>query len=173
MPKTLYACTIGKDLYKPFAEYHRVLAEGLVQAAYIHIRAAGLPILDQLCHVRSRIGQWYLVQIHECTQHGAKILADIRTVGDVTDMAKSGMLMPARKGTCPECGTPHPPDQPHNQQSLLYQYSFYRLYDRWPTWWDALEHCPPDIRQHWLDELAIRGVTVEDPNKDFKEAARA
>jgi len=43
-------------------------------------------------------------------------------------------LMPAAPGTCPECAVDHPPELPHNQQSLFYQYKFYNDHGRWPTW---------------------------------------
>lgn len=29
------------------------------------------------------------------------------------------------EGTCPECGGKHDPKQPHNKDSLAYQYKFY------------------------------------------------
>ena len=38
------------------------------------------------------------------------------------------------KGTCPVCAVRHNPDQPHNRDSLTYQYKFYDQYGRWPTW---------------------------------------
>lgn len=31
-------------------------------------------------------------------------------------------LLPAPRGTCEECAVAHKPDEPHNQQSLHYQY---------------------------------------------------
>ena len=48
----------------------------------------------------------------------------------VIDLAKEGTLLPAPKGTCPECAVKHDPDQPHNQQSLFYQYHFYHEHGR-------------------------------------------
>lgn len=29
------------------------------------------------------------------------------------------------EGTCPECAVKHSPEQPHNRDSLAYQYKFY------------------------------------------------
>jgi len=69
-------------------------------------------------------------------------------------------LMPAKQGTCQECAVDHAPEQPHNQQSLFYQYKFYNENGRWPTWADALLHCPEDIKQLWTKELLERGITV-------------
>ena len=70
------------------------------------------------------------------------------------------LLMPAKEGTCPECATAHEPEQPHNQQSLFYQYKFYNDNGRWPTWNDALEHCSRDIKELWIKELSEHGVKI-------------
>jgi hypothetical protein len=67
-------------------------------------------------------------------------------------------LLPAKPGTCPECATDHPPELPHNQQSLTYQYHFYGKNGRWPTWADAMAHCTEEMRSRWTEELAKRGV---------------
>ncbi len=66
------------------------------------------------------------------------------------------------EGTCPECAVAHAPEQPHNQQSLAYQYAFREKHGRWPTWHDALRHCTPEVRQIWLRELLGHGVDVGD-----------
>lgn len=63
-------------------------------------------------------------------------------------------------GTCEMCAVNHPPELPHNRDSLCYQYKFYDQYGRWPTWADAMAHCPEDIKRYWTDELAKRGVMV-------------
>lgn len=65
-----------------------------------------------------------------------------------------------RNGQCAECATDHPPEYPHNQQSLYYQYMFYEKHGRWPTWVDALAHCTPEVRAMWVEELAKHGVKV-------------
>lgn len=64
-------------------------------------------------------------------------------------------------GTCSECAVEHEPEQPHNRQSLTYQYKFYAEHGRWPTWADAMAHCPEHIKQYWITELGKRGVTVK------------
>lgn len=69
--------------------------------------------------------------------------------------------MPTPEGTCPECAVDHTPEQPHNQQSLAYQYNFYNQHGRWPTWADALAHCPPYVRAAWVEGLGDHGVEVE------------
>jgi hypothetical protein len=69
-------------------------------------------------------------------------------------------MMPAPVGTCPECACKHESEQPHNQQSLFYQYHFFNEHGRWPTWKDALEHCPSIIKELWIKELTERGIDV-------------
>lgn len=65
------------------------------------------------------------------------------------------------EGTCPVCGVKHAPEQPHNRDSLVYQYKFYDEHGRWPTWADAMAHCPDDIKEFWKSALKERGVIVE------------
>lgn len=72
----------------------------------------------------------------------------------------SFMLMPPEPGVCQECAVNHEPTEPHDQQSLHYQYSFYADHGRWPTWADALAHCDEGTRQLWTDALKERGVDV-------------
>ena len=48
------------------------------------------------------------------------------------------MLLKTPPDTCPECAVKHGPNEPHNQQSLAYQYDFYGKNGRWPTWEDAM-----------------------------------
>lgn len=68
------------------------------------------------------------------------------------------ILSPPAAGTCPICATKHEPEMPHNCQSLYYQYRFYGVRGRWPTWADALAHCDDQMRQHWERELRARGA---------------
>ena len=67
-------------------------------------------------------------------------------------------LLPALGGTCSECAVEHGPTEPHNQQSLYYQYHFYNEHGVWPTWGDALAHCDEKTRQLWESELLKIGV---------------
>jgi hypothetical protein len=64
-------------------------------------------------------------------------------------------------GTCPMCATKHDPELPHNQQSLTWQYKFYDQNGRWPTWKDAMDHCPDDIKTQWIEALKEHGVEVD------------
>jgi len=70
------------------------------------------------------------------------------------------MIMPAPPGTCPECAVKHEPYMPHNRDSLMYQYVFYGKNGRWPTWADAMSHCPDEIKEEWTRALAERGIEV-------------
>lgn len=70
-------------------------------------------------------------------------------------------LLPAAPGKCPECAVKHNPEEPHNQASLFYQYSFYNEHGQWPTWGDAMAHCSPEIKASWISELAKHGIAVE------------
>ena len=63
-------------------------------------------------------------------------------------------------GTCPMCGVKHPAEQPHNRDSLTYQYKFYDQHGRWPTWEDAMEHCPADVKEYWTAALTAKGVKI-------------
>jgi protein-disulfide isomerase len=70
-------------------------------------------------------------------------------------------LLPARPGTCPECAVLHEAGEPHNQQSLYYQYHFFAEHGRWPTWSDALAHCDEATKEFWGQELSKKGVDVK------------
>lgn len=73
-----------------------------------------------------------------------------------------GMTMIGRTpdGTCPLCAVKHDPSEPHNRDSLAYQYAFYDQHGRWPTWADAMAHCTPEIQSLWRAALMERGINV-------------
>ncbi len=71
-------------------------------------------------------------------------------------------LLKPRPGVCEACAVDHPPDQPHNQQSLYYQYWFYGQHGRWPKWEDALAHCTDEVYAFWREALADQGVVVRE-----------
>ena len=75
---------------------------------------------------------------------------------------KHGMTLLGRtpEGTCPECAVKHDPEQPHNRDSLAYQYKFYDQHGRWPTWEDAMAHCTDEVKAYWTQALRERGVEV-------------
>ena len=65
-------------------------------------------------------------------------------------------------GTCPMCAVNHPPEQPHNRDSMTYQYRFYDEHGRWPTWGDAMSHCREDVKAYWKDALIKNGIPAEE-----------
>jgi hypothetical protein len=74
---------------------------------------------------------------------------------------KSFMLLPAPKGTCPECAHAHAPDQPHNAQTMFYQVKFKLEQGRDPTWPDAMAHCAAEVQATWRAALIDMGVDVD------------
>ena len=74
--------------------------------------------------------------------------------GEVVSEQRNAMTMlPPSGDVCQECATAHDHFQPHNQQSLYYQMAFHAKHGRWPTWTDAMQHCPPDVQKQWREEL--------------------
>lgn len=73
---------------------------------------------------------------------------------------KDMTILPPAKGTCPECGIKHPPEAPHNRDSLYYQYKFMQQHDRWPTWADAMAHCSSEVKAATIEILKKHGVEV-------------
>ena len=76
---------------------------------------------------------------------------------------RHGMMLMGRTppGTCPMCAVKHDPEQPHNRDSLTFQYKFYDEHGRWPTWADAMEHCSEEVKAYWKAALKARGVEID------------
>jgi len=66
-------------------------------------------------------------------------------------------LLPPPPGVCPICATGHAPELPHNAESIYYQFRFYAIRGRWPTWADAVAHCTAEMKERWERELRYRG----------------
>lgn len=81
-------------------------------------------------------------------------------MGVLMDLYGMELLNDVKKGCCQECGVRHSPEQPHNKDSLYYQYHFYNEHGRWPTWADAMAHCSPEVKEFWKKELEGRGIEV-------------
>lgn len=97
--------------------------------------------------------------------------------GEVISRQRNAMtLLPCPPGVCQECAVDHPHDQPHNQQSLHYQYRFYSEHGRWPTWTDAMAHCTPEVqaltRQALLLVLKKHGLEIPADLMNPKPAGR-
>ncbi len=76
------------------------------------------------------------------------------------------MLFPPAPGTCPACAVKHRPDEAHNALSMYYQYRFYGLRGRWPTWADAVAHCAPEVQARWRFALEEMGEAWTEPAGD-------
>lgn len=72
-------------------------------------------------------------------------------------------ILPPHPNACQVCAVnpAHDEHEPHNAQSLYYQYAFKGVHGRWPTWKDAVAHCPEEIREAWERELRNRGAWTE------------
>lgn len=106
---------------------------------------------------------------------GAVETIDMQT-GKVVDRKENAMTILPPKSGCPECGTDHPHDQPHNRDSMVYQYQFYGTHGRWPTWSDAMAHCSDEVKAAWrpllIQKIKEYGMTVPDDLIDPKPPGR-
>lgn len=71
------------------------------------------------------------------------------------------ILLPPRPDVCQVCARKHPPEMPHDAQSLYYQMWFRQRRGRSVTWKDALAHCSGHMKLAWEAELKQRGVWTE------------
>jgi ribosomal protein L40E len=72
----------------------------------------------------------------------------------VVNIMKEGTLLPPAAHLCQKCAVDHDPAMPHNQQSMFWQYWFYKdSGGRWPTWKDAMAHCTDEMKAHWIKAL--------------------
>jgi len=80
---------------------------------------------------------------------------------------RHGLTLPDEvpPGVCPMCAGTHEPHEPHDQQSLAYQYKFYDLHGRWPTWADAMAHCPDGLKASWAEALKSLGISVDEQSE--------
>jgi len=67
---------------------------------------------------------------------------------------------------CPRCAIAHAPEQPHDRDSLYYQNWFFKRYKRFPTWTDAMAHCPDEVKAGYAVTLAKRGIAIEKGGDD-------
>ncbi len=83
------------------------------------------------------------------------------------DMIKAWSLLPPKPGSCAICGVKHCDSRPHNPDSMYYKYRFYQLYDRFPTWSDAIEHLEKDkrefIKQRVIEFKKDAWIDCDDP----------
>jgi hypothetical protein len=72
------------------------------------------------------------------------------------------LIRPTHPACCPMCAGRHRPEEPHNRNALFYQLYFQQRHSRWPTWKDAMAHCPVAIQQAWQTQLSAYGIALED-----------
>lgn len=72
----------------------------------------------------------------------------------------SMFLLPPKPGTCPICATAHNPADPHKKDSLYYQMRFHLENGRSATWVDAMAHGTEEVKQIWIQALALHGIRV-------------
>lgn len=85
----------------------------------------------------------------------------IVTNSRMTELPGGFKLLPCGPDVCQMCAVDHPPENPHNRDSLYYQYKFFAENERWPTWTDAVSHCEEKLAEFWLSEIRRRGVPVD------------
>lgn len=73
-------------------------------------------------------------------------------------------MLPPAPHLCQCCAVDHPEKQPHNAQSLYYQYWFAASNHRKPTWADAMAHCTEEVKAPWLAQFAKCGIDIDSPN---------
>lgn len=67
-------------------------------------------------------------------------------------------IMPPKQGRCPVCGAEHAQFQPHNADSLYYRMIFRGQHGRFPTWEDAMAHCPENVKEACRELLRQQGI---------------
>lgn len=67
-------------------------------------------------------------------------------------------LLPPHPSKCQECAVDHKPNEPHNPQSMYYQFKFNMQHGRKATWMDAMAHCSDEIKKIVLEILAEKGI---------------
>lgn len=85
------------------------------------------------------------------------------TTGKETSEPMAWHIVPPPKDACQICAVKHPPDQPHNAQSLYYQMAFQGIVGRPPTWADAIAHCDERLRKAWQAALREKQAWTEPP----------
>lgn len=85
------------------------------------------------------------------------------TTGKEEHELGSWHALPPSADKCQVCAVKHPPELPHNAQSLYYQMLFHGMIGRAPTWADAMAHCTDDMKRHWERELRIKEAWSEPP----------
>lgn len=76
-------------------------------------------------------------------------------------MSAQGMtILPPAADCCQVCARQHPPELPHDPQSLYWATVRVAEGKPEPTWADAMAHCTPEMRAEWSERLTLRGVHI-------------
>ena len=67
---------------------------------------------------------------------------------------KEMQLLPPASHLCQKCAVDHPPDIPHDQNSLYWHVWFKNNHSRPPTWEDAMAHCTEEVKEQWRFHLS-------------------
>lgn len=59
-------------------------------------------------------------------------------------------VLPPAPDSCQVCAQKHEPTEPHNPQSLYYQFTFNAEHGRSATWKDAMAHCTTEVVAKWM-----------------------
>lgn len=78
--------------------------------------------------------------------------------------AKPFMMLPPAPHLCQVCAVEHDEEQPHNAQSIYYQYWFTATNKRQLTWSDAMAHCSDEVKAPWLAQFSLCGIDINSPN---------
>lgn len=98
--------------------------------------------------------------------------SDHRASGSELPSGSGLYLLPPAPDKCQACAVKHPPEHPHNQQSLHWQYWFWGQHQRWPTWADAMAHCTPEMQAFWVKELAKHKIVVKPPTNSGTDSEK-
>lgn len=86
---------------------------------------------------------------------------EVRETPDPNNLGGFTLLGKPAPGACEWCAREHPPELPHDQQSLYYQMRFKAKHGCWPSWMDALAHCDQAMKDAWIEALEERGVDLD------------
>lgn len=73
------------------------------------------------------------------------------------------MLFLSSPGRCEACGREHEPAHPHDMDSQSYARWFYAQHCRFPTWADAMAHCPDHEKEAWTWALKALEIDLNTP----------
>jgi hypothetical protein len=104
------------------------------------------------------------------TKLGSAQTVNMDTGEVISEQQNAMTLLPPSPDVCQMCAVDHPHDQPHNQQSMHWQYWFFARHRRWPMWTDAMAHCTEEVKRYWRKELVgLMTVTGETVPEDLLE----